>query len=312
MAAEVMMHRVIAALLVSVLTVGAAHSTPMQFVQQGPKLIGSGYAAPSPGQGTAVAISDGNTIIVGGPNDINPATGAQVGAAWVFTRTNGVWTQQGTKLVGTGAPGDAAQGTSVALSADGNTALVGGPADNATTGAAWVFTRANGVWSQQGGKLVGTGAIGLASQGQSVSLSADGNTALVGGPTDNSNMGAAWIFTRSSGVWNQTSKLVGSPQPLFAGNVALSGDGGTVIIASGESAFAYIFTNNGGVWSQQTSLRTSAIGDFVSVALSSSGNIAVIGLDGQARKAEAFARSGGVWSDAVGLVNIPRQSRGLY
>jgi hypothetical protein len=37
-------------------------------------------------------------------------------------------TQQGTKLVGTGAVG-AAEGISVALSGDGNTAIVGGPGD---------------------------------------------------------------------------------------------------------------------------------------------------------------------------------------
>ena len=48
------------------------------------------------------------------------------GAAWVWTRSGGVWTQQGTKLVGTGAVGDADQGQSVSLSADGNTAIVGG------------------------------------------------------------------------------------------------------------------------------------------------------------------------------------------
>jgi hypothetical protein len=45
------------------------------------------------------------------------------GAAWVYTRSGGVWTQQGNKLVGSGAVGfDAQQGISVALSADGNTA----------------------------------------------------------------------------------------------------------------------------------------------------------------------------------------------
>jgi hypothetical protein len=49
------------------------------------------------------------------------------GAVWVFTRTAGVWTQQGPKLVGSGAVGHASQGISVALSADGNTAMVGYP-----------------------------------------------------------------------------------------------------------------------------------------------------------------------------------------
>jgi len=63
--------------------------------------------------------------------------------------------------------------------------------------------------TQQGGKLVGTGAVGGAFQGSSVSLSSDGNTAIVGGYGDSGFVGAAWIWTRSSGVWTQQgSKLV--------------------------------------------------------------------------------------------------------
>jgi hypothetical protein len=83
------------------------------------------------------------------------------------------FTQQGPKLVGTGAVGGAGtQGFSVALSADGNTAIVGGWRDNSSAGAAWVYTRSGGVWTQQGNKLVGTGAVGA-----SVAMSSDGNTA---------------------------------------------------------------------------------------------------------------------------------------
>jgi hypothetical protein len=111
------------------------------------------------------------------------------------------FTQQGPKLVGTGAVGPATQGQSVALSGDGNTAIVGGNGDNETAGAAWVYTRGNGVWTQQGSKLVGTGGGG---QGSSVSLSADGDTAIVGGV-------GAWVYTRSGDVWTQQgSKLVGT------------------------------------------------------------------------------------------------------
>ena len=71
--------------------------------------------------------------------------------------------QQGSKLVGTGAvPTPVQQGSSVALSA--NTALVGGFEDNGGKGAAWVFTRRLGGWTQQGsklaGNLVGTGLAG--------------------------------------------------------------------------------------------------------------------------------------------------------
>jgi hypothetical protein len=92
-----------------------------------------------------------------------------------------------------------AQGSSVALSADGNTAIVNGPGDNNVLGAAWIFTRSNGVWTQQGDKLVGAGAVEpVFGSIQSVALSADGNTALLGRSGDNSGVGALWVFTRAN------------------------------------------------------------------------------------------------------------------
>jgi hypothetical protein len=180
--------------------------------------------------GSAVAISaDGNTAIAGVALDTS-----LTGAAWVFTKSGGVWSQQGPKLVGTGAVGSAEQGWSVALSADGNTAIVGGGNDNSGAGAVWVFTRTNGVWTQQGGKLVGSGAVGKSAQGSSVALSADGNLAIVGGPYDNgaplgNEVGAAWIFARSGGTWSQLQELANNgladfPQAFFGSSVALSAD----------------------------------------------------------------------------------------
>ena len=61
----------------------------------------------------------------------------------MFTRSGTTWTQQGSKLTGSGEVavingGDF--GWSVALSADGNTALIGGRWDFGDVGAAWVFT----------------------------------------------------------------------------------------------------------------------------------------------------------------------------
>ena len=132
----------------------------------------------------------------------------------MFARSPGIWSQQGKKLVGSGAIGGARQGTSVALSADGNTALIGGPNDNpwdrsvpfglGPAGAAWVFTRTDGIWSQQGEKLVSTGA---ARQGISVALSDDGNVAIAGGLASDGG-GSSSVFTRSGGVWTQGETLV--------------------------------------------------------------------------------------------------------
>jgi hypothetical protein len=103
----------------------------------------------------------------------------------------------------------------VALS--GSTAIVGGPEDNSNTGAAWVFTRSGGVWTQQGSKLVGTGGVARQLQGSSAALSADGRTAIVGGPGDNSDTGAAWVFVQltkddcKDGGW---LNFIGPPGPF--------------------------------------------------------------------------------------------------
>jgi hypothetical protein len=250
-------------------------------------LFGSG-AAGAAAQGYSVALSaSGNTAIVGGPSDNSSA-----GAAWVFTRSGSTWTPQGPKLSGGGAVGGAEQGFSVALSADGNTAIVGGPVDNSLAGAAWVFTQSGGVWSQQGSKLFGGGAVGAARQGYSVALSADGNTAIVGGYGDNSFAGAAWVFTRSGGgVWTQQGpKLFGGGAVGGASqgqSVALSADGNTAIVGgpydNSQAGAAWVFTRSGGgVWTQQGSklFGDGAVGaaqQGTSVALSADGTTAIVG-----------------------------------
>jgi hypothetical protein len=230
------------------------------WTQQGTKLVGSG-AVGNAQQGFSVSLSaDGNTAIVGGPGSAFPSNGIGVGAAWVWTRSGGVWTQQSTKLVGSGAVGNAYQGDSVSLSADGNTAIVGGFIDNTFVGAAWVWTRSGGVWTQQSTKLVGSGAVGAARQGQQVSLSADGNTAIVGGLADNTDsgssenlgVGAAWVWTRSGGVWTQQStKLVGSGSIGNARqgfSVSLSGDGNTALVGGDADNTGTPGSSVGAVW----------------------------------------------------------------
>src|SRR5258706_15466439 len=101
---------------------------------------------------------------------------------------------QGPNLRGTGAVGAAQQGESVALSSDGNTAIVGGFTDNTNAGAVWVFTRSGGVWTQQGAKLVGGGAVGSAIQGASVALSSDGNTRSEGRRAGKENSSRWWAY----------------------------------------------------------------------------------------------------------------------
>jgi hypothetical protein len=199
--------------------------------------------------------------------------------------------QQGSKLVGTGNTGTSRQGRSVALSADGTTLAVGGWEDDTAHGAVWIFVRdTTGSWSQQGAKLVATGSIGAAHLGASVSLSADGNTLAVGGNTDNTDVGATWIFTRNGTTWSQQAKLIGtgSAAPSSQGaSVSLSANGSTVAIGgpldSGYIGATWIFTRDtAGSWSQ-VGAKLVGIGNSgqcqqgVSVSLSNDGTVVAIG-----------------------------------
>jgi FG-GAP-like repeat/FG-GAP repeat len=298
--------RKLAAVTASAVLICGSPPASAQFAQQGPKLVGTGAIGVAGGalQGWSVALSsDGNTALVGGPDD-NLQNDHATGAAWVFTRSNGAWIQQGQKLVGTGASANSQQGWSVALSGDGNTALIAGPSDRT----AWAFTRSNGVWTQQAQLFNASGAV-------SVTLSADGNTAVIGAPGDNVEVGAAWVFTRSNGVWTQGQKLAANDeagQAQFGTAVALSADGNTVIVGGPNDNFAtmgaaWVFTLSNGIWTQQGPKLIGTGANFVdgigifqgySVALSADGNTALIGgpQDSPGGAAWVFTRNNGVWT----------------
>jgi hypothetical protein len=174
---------------------------------------------------------DGNTALLGGPVD-----NANIGATWVFTRNAaGVWKQQGSKLVGTGGVNAQQQGVSVALSSNGNTALVGGFEDNGGNGAAWVFTRGRVGWTQQGSKLAGTGLAG-----RGVALSADGNTAIIGAPG-----AGVLVYGRSiRGLRTQQGGII-TGAGSFGQSVSLSGVGDTLLIGAptdtGDVGAAWVY-----------------------------------------------------------------------
>lgn len=186
---------------------------------------------------------DGNTAIVGGPDD-NHVTGA----AWVFTRSGGAWNQQGTKLVGTGAVGTAAQGRS-AVSADGDTVIVGGFEDNNSTGAAWVFAQS---WKRLTNAYPGSGA------GPCLVLT-DGTVAC-NNSQSNSNQWYRLTPDRTGSYLNGTwSAMPNMPyQPVFYASAVLPN--GQLIIQGGEYVNGQqTWTNQGAVYEPKTNSWTSVI-----------------------------------------------------
>ncbi len=255
--------------------------------------------------GRSVALSaNGSTALIGSPRE-----GHEYGGAWIFTRSGSTWTEQA-RLEGDKAEGAGSFfGRGVALSGDGNTALIGDPGSEAETGAAWVFTRSGSTWTQSA-KLVGAGETGTGQFGARVALSGDGTTALIGGFSDNDHVGAAWVFTGSGENWSQQAVLKGAGEigkGEFGRSVALSSDGSTALVGGLENSFdsgaAWVFTRAGATWSQQAELQgagESGRGQFGSgVALSAEGSTALIGAsqdNAGAGAAWVFTRSGSSWT----------------
>lgn len=193
------------------------------------------------------------------------------------------FTQQQKLTASDGAAGDYFA-YSVALSSDGNIALVGA---FGSSGAVYVFTRSGVAWAQQQ-KLTASDEAANDLFGSSVTLSSDGNTALVGAYQRNSSQGAAYAFTRSGTTWTQQQKLTASDaaaNDYFGWSLGLSGEGNTALIGAlygnSERGAAYVFMRSGASWTHQQELTASdaAQGDAFgySVGLSGDGNTALVG-----------------------------------
>ena len=105
-----------------------------------------------------------------------------IGAAWVFTRSNGVWTQQGSKLVGTGAVGRLPKAwcRAVRRRQHRDCRRIGRRHGCRSSMGLHAAARRLDPAGQQAGRH-GRGRVDQANQGYSVALSGDGNTAIVGG-----------------------------------------------------------------------------------------------------------------------------------
>lgn len=279
--------------------------------------------------GRNVALSaDGNTLVVGATleDSGSPIDGDQsdnavmnAGAAYVFVRENDTWSQQAYLKAFKPGAGDNF-GAHLAVSANGDTLVIGAPgedgfADVLDSGAAYVFVRVDGAWSQQAYLKASNTSAGD-NFGASVAISADGYTLAVGAPEEDSSgiggnqadnsvvaAGAVYIFERAeNNAWPQKAYLKASPagSDYFGYSLALSAKGDTLAVgasvedssASGvngdqhdNSASAagavYVFVRPNNIWSQQAYLKASNtdVSDLFgySVALSAKGDTLAVG-----------------------------------
>lgn len=263
----------------------------------------------------SVAIS-GAIAVVGASNAAVGGVGGQ-GSAYVFTESNGMWSE-GQKLVADDGAADDAFGFSVSIS--GNTILIGAPyatiGGNGGRGAAYVFAQAGGLWTQTQ-KLTNDDGDSNNNFGWSVAVS--GSNALISSPVapvgQNALQGKAYIFTETSDVWTQGPTLTaddGAAFDSFGYSVAL--DGTTAVVgAQGVNSYfgaAYVFDGSGGTWTQAAELvpDDGTTLEFFGISVAVSGSNALVGAyyqnvgpNAHEGAAYVFTNSGGAWSQAQKL-----------
>ena len=154
--------------------------------------------------GISVAV-DGDTIVVGAHQD-----DSSKGAAYLFIKPAGGWNGDMTetaKLTASDAADNDEFGISVSV--DGSTIVVGAHQDDDATngdnsGSAYVFTKVSGIWGQKA-KLTASDA--ATNDAFGISVSVDGNTIVVGAHKNDSNKGAAYVFTKPTGGWADWADL---------------------------------------------------------------------------------------------------------
>ena len=199
--------------------------------------------------GTSVAL-DGDTAVIGAPGADDNDNGIDSGSAYVFTRDDqGNWDAGVELTADDGKPGDS---FGVSINRDGDTAVVGAyqhdpidpnsdpnsPSYLLDAGAAYVFTKTDGTWSQPV-KLTADDRATGDYFGYSVAVG-DG-TVLVGAYQDDdkgTDSGSAYVFTRDSNVWRQTNKLTedpGEPGGWFGYSVAVDTVADTALVGAGSA-----------------------------------------------------------------------------
>ncbi|MBI1851751.1 MAG: putative Ig domain-containing protein [Planctomycetes bacterium] len=192
--------------------------------------------------GRSVAI-DGDTAVVGAQLVEDSVAEADAGAAYVFVRSNGTWTQQARLRAADRSASDLF-GVSVALS--GEVAIVGAFGDDDLgngSGSVYAFSRSGSNWTDDGKRTASNGA---ASDGFGFAVALEGNTAFVGSNVvfDPVGDGSVYVLARgASGFTEQAELRASDASPSGAFGVALSSDDASLLV--GANGAAYVFTAGG-------------------------------------------------------------------
>jgi uncharacterized protein (DUF2345 family) len=249
--------------------------------------------------GWSVSIS-GTTAVVGAPY-----ADSYTGAAYVYSETGGVWTQEAELTASDGQVSDKF-GWSVNIS--GDTVVVGAPGHYYGLGAAYVFTGSGANWTQQA-ELTASDSEGDDKFGYSVVTS--GTAVMVGSDNHYSGTGAVYVYDDIADSWTFEQELTASdaaPFNMFGWSMALSGT--TLVVsavkAHDDTGADYVFTYAGDTWTQVAEIYAAdgAEENYFGDKVATNGTVIVAGAPGHDNEqgaAYVFDGSGAKWTQVAEL-----------
>lgn len=192
--------------------------------------------------GASVAIS-GDSILVGA--DEFTEFHSRSGRAYVFIRSGDNWTEQGVLMASDSSDG-AYLGGSVSI--EGDNAIVYATKDEENKGSAYLFTRSEGIWTEQIKYLAPDGVEGL-NDGWIGFVSGQ---AMFIGPEDS----GIYFYDHDGTDWNRGTLLTAHvDEPYYFKSLDIN-DSGDTIIVGGLEGTAFLFTKDGPEWVQRTKLSS--------------------------------------------------------
>lgn len=273
-------------------------------------------------EGYSVALSaDGNTLAVGSIGYNTTYRSNSAGFVQVYVRVGTTWSHQATLSQEIA---DSNEGTSLALSANGDLLVVGAPSFP-QCGAVQLYTRSGSTWAYNG-SIKTICPYGEADFGYSVSVSAAGDVLAVGAPYAGlTDEGCTVIYALDVSVWVPVATLTQNAMFGYEGySVSLSGDGSTLI--AGVPCYGFgntercgasaVYVASGSTWIHQANLTQSISFAYegASVSISYDGNFIAAGAPARGpdrlRQASTegvslYFRTGNIWYPSDFLTSAP-------
>lgn len=266
--------------------------------------------------GFSVALDDTGTVLAVGARYETGAEGSLSGTVQVYSLVGGTWTPLGTRLDGQVAMDSF--GTSVSLSATGQTLAVGAPGHDTggtNSGRVVVYSYDAGLasWTPLGGVL--DGGVANEASGSAVALSATGTTVVIGSPGYGDSdvglaAGAVLSYALVDTVWTaRGAALLGTSASDARGTAVAVSDSGARVVAGGKNGPVAVYDYVNGVLTQTTTPLagfTLGEGAGTAVALDANGTRVAVG----APRSTLVASNAGSVSVFQWPVSLERASEG--